>query len=210
QSPALARRETDGLVLLWRRDVLERVARLAPFASFDDAVPVVVDSALWWVAYGYFEAEAFPLARPVAGGDRDSVRYLRAGLVGAPSTTAPGVPRLWNVAGGLFFEQALFRQPATGGPPTGIDTVFLSWREHRGQGRSVAAALRSLLASGGDAHGPADTALAARWRRAQQLAAQADAALAAGDLERFGQLYAQLKELLGLGRRKLAPAPERR
>jgi len=348
QSPALARRETDGLVLLWRRDVLERVARLAPFASFDEAVPVVVDSALWWVAYGYFEAAAFPLARPVAGGDRDSVRYLRAGLVGAvnaasgdtrlylapgadalatawarllaplirpldsvppalraqlpfpgrafraaaalverwradttawsgrprepfeilappadgateaprvwmaqgfeagstlaalvaatmtpdgpqvlvwrpnpaarlppalvgsPSTTAPGVPRLWNVAGGLFFEQALFRQPATGGPPTGIDTVFLSWREHRGQGRSVAAALRSLLASGGDAHGPADTALAARWRRAQQLAAQADAALAAGDLERFGQLYAQLKELLGLGRRKLAPAPERR
>jgi len=348
QSPALARRETDGLVLLWRRDVLERLGRLAPSASFDEAVPVVADSALWWVAYGYFKGEAFPLARPVDDGGRDSVRYLRAGLVGvvkaasgdtriylapgadslaaawarlltplirpldsvpatlraqlpfpgrafraamtllerwrpdttpwsarprdpfeivgptgegsteasrvwmaqgfeagstlaalvaatmapdgprvsvwrpspaprlppvlvgSPNTTAPGVPRLWNVAGACFFEQALFSQPASGGPPTGIDTVFLSWGEHRGQGRSVAAALRSLLASGGEARMPADTALAARWRRAQQLAAQADAALAAGDLERFGHLYTQLKELLGLGRRKLAPTPERR
>jgi hypothetical protein len=131
-------------------------------------------------------------------------------LVGSPNTTAPGVARLWNVARVLFFEQALFSQPASGGPPTGIDTVFLSWGERRGQGRTVAAALHSLLASGGNARAPADTALAARWRRAQQLAAQADAALAAGDLERFGRLYNQLKELLGLGRRKLAPTPEPR
>ena len=350
QSPALARRETDGLVLLWRRDVRQRVARLAPFASFADAVPVLADSALWWVAYGYLAGDAFPLARPVddGGGVGDSLRYLRAGLlgtvnaasgdtrlylapgadslaaawarllaplirpldslpralrtqlpfpartfraatalverwrsdttiwgrrprepfeivaptvagapdaprvwmgqgfeagstlaalvtatitpdgprlsvwrpnpaprlppvlVGSPNTTAPGVPRFWNAAHALFFEQALFSQPAAGGAPTGIDTVFLSWGEHRGQGRSVAAALRNLLASGGNAPAPADTALAARWRQAQRLAAEADAALAAGNLERFGQLYAQLKELLGLGRRKLAPAPERR
>src|SRR2546423_1474449 len=60
QSPALARHETDGLLLLWRRDVLERLGRLAPFASFDEAAPVVADSALWWVAYGYFAAEPFP------------------------------------------------------------------------------------------------------------------------------------------------------
>src|SRR6185437_13250250 len=82
QSPALARRETDGLVLLWRRAVPERLGRLAPFASFDDAVPLVADSALWWVAYGYFEAQAFPLARPVEGsagaGSADSLRYLHA------------------------------------------------------------------------------------------------------------------------------------
>ena len=349
QSPALARRETDGLVLLWRRDVRQRVARLAPFASFAAAVPVLADSALWWLAYGYLEGDAFPLARPVddGAGVGDSLRYLRPGLLGAvnsasgdtrlylapgadslaaawarllaplirpldslpralrtqlpfpartfhaatalmerwrtdttiwgrrprepfeivaptiegasdaprvwmgqgfeagstlaalvtatmtpdgprlsvwrpnpaprlppvllgsPNTTAPGVPRLWNVARALFFEQALFSQPAAGGPPTGIDTVFLSWGEHRGQGRSVAAALRNLLASGGNAPAP-DTALAARWRQAQQLAAEADAALAAGNLEKFGRLYSQLKELLGLGRRKLAPVPERR
>jgi len=333
---------------LWRRDVPERLGRLAPFASFADAVPVVADSALWWVAYGYFEGDGFPLARPVVVAAGDSLRYLRAGLlgtvnavngdtrlylapgadslaaawakllapliqpldsmpralraqlpfpvrafraatalverwrteaaawsarprepfeivapsadgatdaprvwmgqafeagstfaalvtatmapdgprvfvwrpkpaprlppvlVGSPNTTAPGVPRLWNVARALFFEQALFSQSAAGGPPTGIDTVFLSWGEHRGQGRSTAAALRSLFSSGGEARAPADTALTARWRRAQQLAAQADAALAAGDLESFGRLYGQLKELLGLGRRKLAPTPERR
>src|SRR5437016_10574506 len=82
QSPALARPETDGLVLLWRRDVLERLGRLAPSASFDEAVPVVADSALWWVAYGYFKGEAFPLARPVDDGGRDSVRYLQAGVIG--------------------------------------------------------------------------------------------------------------------------------
>jgi len=337
-------------VLLWRRDVPQRLARLAPFASFADAVPVLADSALWWVAYGYLEADAFPLARPVhdGGGMRDSLRYLRTGLlgtvnaasgdtrlylapgadslaaawarllaplirpldslpralrtqlpfpartfrtatalverwrsdttiwgrrprepfeivaptvegapdaprvwmgqgfeagstlaalvtaamtpdgprlsvwrpnpaprlppvlVGSPNTTAPGVSRLWNVARALFSEQALFSQPAAASAPTGIDTVFLSWGEHRGQARSVAAALRNLLASGGNAPAPADTALAARWRQAQRLAAEADAALAAGDLERFGQLYGQLKELLGLGRRKLAPAPQRR
>ena len=350
QSPALARHETDGLVLLWRRDVLERLERLAPIASFDAAAPVIADSALWWVAYGYFTADVFPLAGPVddGRGGRDSVRYLHAGLVGAvnaadgdtrfylspgadslaaawarllaplirpldslppalraqlpfpgrafraatalverwrtdttawssrprdpfdlvaptvegsteaprvwmaqgfeagstlaalvaatmtpdgprvsvwrpgltarlppvlvgsPNTTAPGVPRLWNVARALFSGQALFTQAPTGSPPTGIDTVFLSWGEHRGQGRSVVAALRSLLASSGETRSPADTALAARWRLAQQLAAQADSALAAGDLERFGRLYGQLKDLLGLGRRKLAPAPERR
>ena len=346
QSPALARRETDGLVLLWRREVPERLARLAPFAAFADAVPLVADSALWWVTYGFFEGEGFPLVRPVVGGGGDSLRYLRVGLlgtvnaasgdtrlylapgadslaaawarllaplirpldslprtlraqlpfptrgfraatalvarwrtdtaawsarprepfeivapsadgatdaprvwmgqafeagstfaalvaatmapdgprvfvwrpkpaprlppvlVGSPNTTAPGVPRLWSVTRALFFEQALFSEPAAGGPPTGVDTVYLTWGEHRGQGRSVAAALRSLRSSGGEARAPADTALAARWRQAQQLAAEADAALAAGNLERFGQLYRQLRELLGRG--KLAPTPQRR
>src|SRR5205814_126382 len=60
------------------------------------------------------------------------------------------------------------------------------------------------------APGAADTTLAARWQLARRLAAQADAALAAGDLETFGRVYGQLKDLLGVGRRKLAPAPERR
>jgi len=367
QSPALARHETDGLVLLWRRDVRSRLSRLAPFAQFDEPVPIVADSALWWLAYGYLEADAFPLARPVdaggggggggGGATPDSVRYLRAGLVGtvragsgdtrlylapgadslatawaallkplirpfdslptqlagrlpfprrafraatalvgrwradttawrprprepfdivapagdeasdregssrgagtgprvwmaqafeagstlvalvaatlppegprvsvwrptpgegvrlppllvgSPRTTAPGVPRLWRVGSTVFFEQALFSEPAGGAPPTGIDTVFLVWGERRGQGTSLGAALRALLATSG-ASTPADTTLAARWRQAQRLAAQADAALAAGDLETFGHLYRQLKELLGRG--KLAPTPDRR
>jgi len=346
QSPALARHETDGLVLLWRRDVRERLAQLAPFAQFDDAVPIVADSALWWLAFGYLEAGAFPLARRVDGGaGRDSVRYLSAALVGtvnagtgdtrlylapgadslaaawatllapligprdslpsalaarlpfphrsfraatalierwrddtaswrprprepfdivapagdqaadvgggprvwmaqafeagstldalvaatlppdgprvsvwrpgpaagvrlppvlvgSPRTTAPGVPRFWRVGTALYFEQALFTEPATGGPPTGIDTVFLAWGDRHGQGTSLSAALRAMLAAPGE-RAPADTTLAARWREAQRLAAQADAALAAGDLEAFGRLYRRLKELL-------APTPPRR
>ena len=345
QSPALARRETDGLVLLWRRDVTERLRRLAPYAVFDAAAPVVGDGSLWWISYGYLEADAFPLVRAFESEGRP-LRYLRTALVGAvnaatgdtrlylapgadslaaawaavlapliqpldslpaalqsqlpfpsrlfravttlirrqradttewtarprdpfeliasgdaagprpwtaqgfeagstfaalvaatmlptgprvllwqpspavrlppplvgsPTTTAPGVPRLWNAGGQVLLEQALFAEPSSGGPPVGIDTLFLSWGERRGQGRGKATALRSLLAlEAGLGGGAADTTLAARWQQARRLAAQADAALAAGDLETFGRVYGQLKELLGIGRRKLAPAPERR
>ena len=349
QSPALARGETDGLVLLWRRDVTGRLRRLVSPAVFDSPTPVVVDAALWWVSYGYLEAEVFPLVAAVdsagrhwrylraafvgtvnaASGDtriylapgadslaaawaavltpliqpvdslpiglrnelpfpersfraatvlahrwqtdtttwtprprdpfmlivpesdgnpsettphtwtaqgfeagstfaalvagtmsahgprllvwqpRPPVRLLPA-LVGSPNTTAPGVARLWNAAGALFYEQALFREPATGGPPAGIDTLFLAWGDRRGQGGSPAAALRDLLALGGGARTAADTTLAARWQRARRLAQQADAALAAGDLAAFARLYDQLKEVFGLPRRKLAPTPERR
>jgi Uncharacterised protein family (UPF0182) len=131
-------------------------------------------------------------------------------LVGSPTTTAPGVPRLWNVGGQVLLEQALFAEPSSGGPPVGIDTLFLSWGERRGQGRGRAVALRALLALEAGAPAAADTTLAARWQQARRLAAQADAALAAGDLETFGRVYGQLKELLGIGRRKLAPAPDRR
>src|SRR5207248_1422572 len=131
-------------------------------------------------------------------------------LVGSPTTTAPGVPRLWNAGGQVLLEQALFAEPSSGGPPVGIDTLFLSWGERRGQGRGRAAALRALLALDAGAAAAADTTLAARWQQARRLAAQADAALAAGDLETFGRVYGRLKELLGIGRRKLAPAPDRR
>ena len=345
QSASLARRETDGLVLLWRRDVADRLQRLAPFATFDDPVPVVAEGALLWVTFGYPEVEPFPLVRPVEVDGR-WVRYLRAGLVatvsaasgdtrlflapgadslaaawarllepliepldslpaavraqlpfprrafravsallasrqtdgpawtprlrdpfeliapavggpgtvvwtaqgfeagstfaaliagtmtraeprvfvwrptpavhlppglvGSPNTTAPGVLRLWSAAGTLLSKQALFAESAAGGAPSGIDTVFLTWGERRGQGRDAAAALRDLLGGGaGGVHLAEDTTLAARWRRAQRVVAQADAALAAGDLEAFARLYRQLHELLGRGRRKLAPPLER-
>jgi Uncharacterised protein family (UPF0182) len=346
QSPALARRETDGLVLMWRRNVLPRLRRLAPFATFDPPTPLVADSALWWVAYGYLNADGFPLARPVeidgrwvryssaafiavvsaATGDTrlhlapgaDSVAHawatlltpmihpldslapaLRAQLpfprrtfraaaallerwrgdttpwvprdrepfelsappwdepgvdgshlwmgqgfeagnafaalvagimtpsapklfvwrpraarlppllVGSPNTTAPGVMRVWSVAGGLFSEQARFVEPAGGTPLRGIDTVFLSWGDRRGQGGSPVAALRDLLAGTGGPRIPTDTSLAARWEHARRLARDASAALAGGDLAKFAQLYHELEQLLGVARRKLAPVPDR-
>src|SRR5207249_10193158 len=117
-----------------------------PFASFDDAVPVVVDSALWWVAYGYFEAEAFPLARPVAGGDRDSVRYLRAGLVGAVNA-ASGDTRLYLAPGADALATAWARLLAPLIRP--LD--------------SVPPALRAQLPFPGRAFRAA-TALVERWR----------------------------------------------
>src|SRR3989441_9251095 len=63
QSPELTRKETDGLLVLWRRDVVERLQRLAPVARFDAPRPLVADGTLWWVAYGYLESEAFPPVR---------------------------------------------------------------------------------------------------------------------------------------------------
>lgn len=346
QSTSLARRETDGLVLLWRRDIGERLQRLAPFATFDDPFPVVADGTLFWLTYGYPDVEPFPLVRPLEIDGR-WVRYVRAGLVatvsaasgdtrlylapgadslasawarllepliqpldslpaalrtqlpfprrafravtavvasrhtgtppwtsrprepfdviapavvgsgvavwtaqgfeagstfaalvaatmsraeprlfvwqptprvhlppslvGSPNTTAPGVLRLWSAAGTVLSKQALFAEAAGGeGAPSGIDTVFLTWGERRGQGREEATALRDLLGPAGGSPLTQDTTLAARWLRAQRLAAQADAALTAGDLEAFARVYRQLQELLGRGRpRKPAPTPER-
>ena len=343
QSPELTRAETDGLVLLWRRDVAERLGRLAPFAHFDVPVPVVADGALWWIAYGYVGGEAFPLARPVAWEGR-GVRYLRAAFLGAVSAatgetllylapgadslaqawarryaplvrpldslppslrgqlpyprlafrtaaaqvtrsrsdtvawtprprepfdlvapspvaggagatrlwmalgfeagprgevagllagtiaaagprlalwrpsqatrlpgsvlgspqTAPGVPRLWLAGGALVSAQALFAQAATDGEAPRVQKLYLTWGDRDGEGPTPAQALHDLLATGASRAGR-DTSLAARWDAARRLAAQADSALAAGDMEAFGRLYDALKQLLGVGRRKLAP-----
>jgi len=94
--------------------------------------------------------------------------------------------------------------PGTGRPR--VESVFLTWGNQRAEGATLASTLRDLLAAGSP--GTADTSLAALWGRAQQLAARADSALEAKDLERFGALYHQLTDLLlGFGRRKLAPVP---
>src|SRR5439155_302299 len=91
QSPELTRAETDGLVLLWRRDVAERLGRLAPFAHFDVPVPVVADGALWWIAYGYVGGEAFPLARPVAGGPGATRLWMALGFEAGPRGEVAGL-----------------------------------------------------------------------------------------------------------------------
>lgn len=347
QNLELARAQTDGLVLLWRRDVAERLTRLAPFAVFDDPTPAVWDLTLWWISYGYIERGVVPLARPLEIPGRDEpVRYLRTGLVGVvnaatgdtrlylapgadslaaawarllaplirprdslpaalrdqlpyprdafriaaqqlmrsradssawrprprtpyevaapvdsigtarlwmaqafdsgssstrltgllagtmspagprldlwtPTTsqrlppellgspeTAPGVMRLWIAGGALLTEQALFVESATDATPRGVSRVFFTWGERAGDGPTPAAAVRNLLASG--ANGAAtDTALAARWELARHLAAEADSAAAAGDLEAFGRFYGELKRLLGV-RTRPVPGRERR
>lgn len=345
QSPELVRAQTDGLVLLWRRDVTDRLTRLAPFAVFDNPTPVVVDMGLWWISYGYLHSSIAPLARPLVfpGGDTP-VRYLRTGLVGvvnaatgdtrlylapgadslaaawarlltplirsqdslppalrdrlpfprdafriaayqlvrsrpdssswrprprapyelaapADSTgtmrlwmaqafdsgatshvmgllagtmspggprvqlwrpsvsqhfprellgspeTAPGVLRLWIADAALLTEQALFVEPAADATPRGISKVYVTWGERGSDGPTPAAAMHSLLTTG--VHDTlTDTTLAARWGMARHLAAQADSAAAASDLEAFGRFFGELKHLLGV-RGRFAPNPER-
>jgi uncharacterized protein UPF0182 len=97
QGPQLTRAETDGKLLLWRRDVTDRLARLAPFATFGEPSPALADSALWWVSWGYVASETFPLARALPWGDEE-VRYLRAGLVGAVRATT-GETHVWLAPG---------------------------------------------------------------------------------------------------------------
>lgn len=338
QGPTLARAETDGRLLLWRRGVAERLERLAPFADFGAPSPVLADSALWWVSWGYVASDYFPLARSLPWRDR-SVRYLRAGLIGAvrattgethvwlapgydsltaawkrhfepliepsqgipaglrsqlafppelfqlaaaqlaratgdadsltrrpsrpfqlapgqelwtaigfqadsppparfvallagavgpsgpflhlwqpgplerlppdvvgSSATSPGELRIWLAGDSVVTLQAKFVQEP-GAVPRGVARVYLTLGARRGQGPTRAAALRELLtgeAWGGGGDGvPLDTTPSGRWERARRLIGRADSALAAGNLERFGQVWKEIRRLL-------APAPRPR
>ena len=83
QSPALlnsGKVAADAYVLA-DRAVGSRLARLAPFARFGGAYPVIVDGAVLWLAAGYVWAEAYPLSTRTRWRGRD-VRYLRAGMLG--------------------------------------------------------------------------------------------------------------------------------
>jgi len=338
QGPELARAETDGRVLLWRRGVAERLERLAPFADFGEPSPALADSALWWVSWGYVASDCFPLARDLSWRNR-SVRYLRAGLVGAvraatgethvwlapgydsltaawarhfepliepaqgipaglrdhlpyppdvfqlaavqlarehtssdsnrwtprprepfqvapggalwtaigfeadtppprrfvallagavgpagpflrlwqpgalerlpsdlvgASETSPGALRIWLAADSVVTLQAQFAQ-AAGAAPRGIRDVYLTFGTRSGHGPTRADALRALLTGEGWTGGRAslDTTLSGRWDRARRLIARADSALTAGNLERFGQVWREIRRLL-------APAPQPR
>ena len=99
QSWSLVRGDSGGSprTLLWRRDVTDRLERLAPFARFASPAPVLRHGALWWVSWGYVSHAAFPLARPLVWQDRD-VRYLHAGLLGAVRA-ATGETHLWLAPG---------------------------------------------------------------------------------------------------------------
>jgi len=106
QSPELARDISDGLHLLWRRDAVERLSHLAPFATFEPARPVLVDGRLWWVSYGYVTSKTFPLV-PFSTWNNARLRYVHAGIVGAVS--------------GATGETKLYAAPAT-------DSLTAAWR----------------------------------------------------------------------------------
>ena len=329
QSAELARGANAGRHVLWRRDVTERLSRLAPFAAFETPTPQLIDGALWWLSYGYVRSATFPLVTPAMfQGQR--VRYARAGIIGLvrgatgetrlfaapacdsltaawtrvfaplvqpwdsvpaalqsrlpfpvqafalaaerlrtmhgdtmpwnrrpnapyqllapnaesparpplvwtaqgfetgapPSVVAviggamtpngptlitwrpdtpvrlpspvvggphmrPGPERLWLVEGVLFALQAQFDDPGDSGAPPRLRAAWMSWGDRAGRGAHARGALLDLLAAGA-----AEPPSAERWEQARRLVAQADSALAAGDIERFGRLYAALKQVL--------------
>lgn len=99
QAWGLLSSESGTRVLLWRRDVTDRLERLAPFAHFGTPAPAIRDGALWWLSWGYVTRDVFPLARPLPwrAGEPD-VRYARAGLVGAVRA-GTGETHLWLAPG---------------------------------------------------------------------------------------------------------------
>ena len=109
QSWDLLRGESKGQELLWRRDVTDRLERLAPFAQFGVPRPTLRDGALWWVSWGYVTHETFPLVRPLPWRD-GNVRYFRAGLVGAVRA-GTGETHLWLAPGYDSLTASWARRP---------------------------------------------------------------------------------------------------
>jgi hypothetical protein len=97
QAWSLLHADSNDRVLLWRRDVTDRLERLAPFAQFGAPAPAIRNGALWWVSWGYVSHEAFPFTRPIAWRDGET-RYLRAGVIGAVRA-ATGETHLWLAPG---------------------------------------------------------------------------------------------------------------
>ena len=183
-----------------------------------DAVESPAGVPRGWTAQGFESGSPAQLAALLVGTmstEGPSLRlwtptvpiHLPTELLGSPET-APGVMRLWPVDGAVLTVQALFAQPATSGVPSAVNQVYLTWGDRASEGATGTAAVRALLSSGATAT-RRDTSLAARWELARRLAAAADSALAAGNLETFGRLYGDLTQLLGVGR-ALAPTPRRR
>ena len=85
--PLLSSELTGDSQLLYRRDVRERLAALAPFLSFDgDPYPVVTEDGVVWVVDGYTTAATYPYSQftsPAslgATGLHGSVNYVHASV----------------------------------------------------------------------------------------------------------------------------------
>jgi hypothetical protein len=83
QSPQLVTADAvaDSSLIVWHRDVVERLNRYAPFARFGEPRAAVVGGHLYWISNGYVSAQGFPVS-PTVRWRTESVRYLRSSLVG--------------------------------------------------------------------------------------------------------------------------------
>jgi len=68
---------TESSQLLYRRDLRERLGRLAPFAVFDsEPYPVVTGDGVTWIVDGYTKASTYPYAQFARGSDRPKTGAL--------------------------------------------------------------------------------------------------------------------------------------
>ncbi len=83
QSPQLLTNDVvaDSSLIVWHRDVVERLNRYAPFARFGEPRAAVLNGHLYWISNGYVSAQGFPLS-PTVRWQSERVRYLRSSLVG--------------------------------------------------------------------------------------------------------------------------------
>ena len=120
-----------------------------------------------------------------------------------PQGIQQGPLRIWIAGGHLASLQARLIESRQ--EPPRIEHVYLNWGNRSGEGANLSAALRELTLAGPP--GGEDSSMAHRWALAQSLFSQLDSALVAQDLERFGQVYRQLGDLLGAKRRAQSPRP---
>jgi hypothetical protein len=196
-------REAHGDTTTWTRRPAASYELIAPaFASHDAPLGV-------WMGQG-FEAGAPSRLTAVLGGvmtpegprlvawrPEPPVR-LPTPVLGSPQVRA-GPERLWVVNAVPLALQAQFDESPD--QPPRLRRAWAAWGDRTGEGSTPGIALRNLLAAG-EREAPS----AEVWEEVRRLIAQADSALAAGDLERFGRLYNTLKQRLAIGRRELAPS----
>jgi hypothetical protein len=109
-----------------------------------------------------------------------------------------GPARLWPTGGGgkLFSLQGLFTQREGQREPPRLFNVYFAWGDRVSEGPTVSVALRDLVSGRLPTVAGVGGSAPQRLDAARRILAQADSALAAHDMERFGRLYDQLRRLL--------------
>ena len=68
----------DHTLMLYRRDIRERVSEVAPFLSFDgDPYVVVVDGRVYWILDAYTTGATYPYSQAIAFHNGDDINYIR-------------------------------------------------------------------------------------------------------------------------------------
>src|SRR5262249_56284020 len=77
----------------WELSPVDRLSRLAPFVSWGEPVPRIIDGDLVWLVDGYLATRSFPLSPRIEWRGR-RIGSLRSGFVGTVSAEA-GATRIF-------------------------------------------------------------------------------------------------------------------